>query len=202
MREIRIELREVEDAILQASDGTLAASVVSTRSDRPGEPDFLVAHVMFDPNYPSCQRESPLKRLPSALPLPQYMCPAVIVPLDRLPINNFGKVDRRNISLLPITKDLPDVSDSIALTSFMSHLKETQKEVIPDAVFSHYGIGPDSDLFHVDGNSIVLVKLQALIKQTFRVSLPLVEPFIAPTVRYMAFRFEDESRSLNVSSHL
>ena len=197
---LRIELREVEDAILQASNGALAASVVSTRSDRPGEPEFLVAHVMFNPNYPQPQRESLIKRLPSALPLPQYMCPAVIIPLDQLPINSSGKVDRRSISNLSITKDLQNLSDSIAQTSFVSHVKQIWKEVIPGSVFSRYDIGADSDFFHVGGNSILLVKLQALIQQNFGVSLPLAQLFMAPTLGYMALLIKDESKSLNVNS--
>ena len=195
LRGIRVELREIEDAILQASHGALSACVVSARFNSPDQPEFLIAHVVFSPNYTSSQRELLLRQLPSTLPLPHYMCPALIISLETLPISSSGKVDRRGISSLPIPKDIKAISDHTALTSLMARLRETWKEVIPGSVFDHQDVGADSDFFHVGGNSILLVRLQALIQEWFQVSIPLARLFTVPTLRRMAQLVEDKTES-------
>ena len=195
LRGLRVELREIEDAMLQASHGALSACVVSTRFDGPDQLEFLVAHVVFSPGHTSSQRELLLRQLPSTLPLPQYMCPALIISLETLPINSSGKVDRRGISSLPIPKDIKAISDHTALTSLMARLRETWKEVIPGSVFDHQEVGADSDFFHVGGNSILLVRLQALIQERFQVSFPLAQLFTVPTLRRMAQLVEDKTES-------
>ena len=195
LRGLRVELREIEDAILRVSHGALSACVVSTRSDGPNQPEFLVAHVVFSPDYTSSQRELLLRQLPSIIPLPQYMCPAVIVSLETLPISNSGKADRRGISSLPIPMDIKATSDHTAMTSLMARLRETWKEVIPGSVFDNQEVGADSDFFHVGGNSILLVRLQALIQKRFQVSITLAQLFTVPTLRCMARLVENKTES-------
>lgn len=56
LRGLQVKLREVEDAMLQASYGVLSLYVVSTRSDGPDQPKFLVEQVVFSPNHTSSQR--------------------------------------------------------------------------------------------------------------------------------------------------
>ena len=200
LRGLRIELREVEDAILLTSHGALSSCVVSARADRPDEPQFLVAHVVFDPKYPPSERDSHLRHLPSALPLPQYMCPALIIPLENLPVNGSGKIDRRSITTLPITRDLQANADSAASSSLMLQMKETWREVISNTVFDYYNVEAESDFFHVGGNSMLLVRLQALIRHNFQVSIPLTQLFAASTLRHMTLCVEDKSESLKPAS--
>ena len=77
----------------------------------------------------------------------------------------------------------------------MARLRETWKEVIPGSVFDHQEVGADSDFFHVGGNSILLVRLQALIQEWFQVSIPLAQLFTVPTLRRMAQLVEDKTES-------
>lgn len=85
LRGLRIDLREIEEKILLFSKGALAACVVSIRSDSEKSVDFLVAYVVFQQNISALSRQSLLKVIPSSLRLPQYMHPAVILAMDRLP---------------------------------------------------------------------------------------------------------------------
>lgn len=197
LRGLRIELREVEEAILLASMGVLVDCVVSSRTDSTDSSDFLVAHVVFSRDYPLSERQSYLNQLPSTLSLPQYMCPAVVTPLERLPMNSSGKVDRRCVADLPILRTPQMKSDSTTRTTLMSRLQEIWGEVIPSFVFSSYAVEPESDFFHVGGNSMLLVRLQALIKQNFNVSLPLTRLFEISTLRGMAMFLENQSETLN-----
>ena len=200
LRGLRIELGELEGAIVQASRGALTACAVSTRSEHLGEEEFLIAHVVFNKLFPQSQHRLLLASLSSALAFPQYMIPAAFIQLDQLPITNSGKVDRHGIAALPTARDLQVVSDSMALTPLMSRLKETWKGVIPSVVFDGYDVGPASDFLHVGGNSMLLVKLQARIRQTFQLSVPLVRLFAAPTLREMALCVENTSQPLRNQS--
>lgn len=197
LRGLRIELREVEEAILHASMGILVDCVVSTRTDSTDSSEFLVAHVVFTADYPLSKRQPFLNHLPSTLSLPQYMCPAVVTSLERLPMNSSGKIDRRCVADLPILKTPQMKSYSTTRTTLMPLLQEIWGEVIPSFVFSSYAIGPESDFFYVGGNSMLLVRLQALIKQNFDVSLPLTKLFEISTLRGMALFLEDQSETLN-----
>ena len=47
-------------------------------------------------------------------------------------------------------------------------------------------IGPDTDFFQAGGNSLLLVKLQALIRERLDVVVPLLELFEASKLRNMA----------------
>ena len=89
---------------------------MSTRSDDHDQPEFSVAHFIFSPDYTSTQRELLLRQL-STLALPQYMCSAVIISLETLPIRSSSKVARHDISSLPILKDIKAVLDYTALAS-------------------------------------------------------------------------------------
>ncbi|KAL8678456.1 MAG: hypothetical protein Q9186_005194 [Xanthomendoza sp. 1 TL-2023] len=199
LRGIRIDLREIENTILLAAKGLLAACVVSSRSDPEKGVDYLVAFVVFQQTISAPHRRWLLEELPSSLPLPQYMHPAVVIAMDWLPVNNSGKVDRRSIAVIPITPESEASSDFTKLTSFMSRLKEIWSEILPAALSSHHRIEPDSDFFHVGGNSILLVRLQALIERAMGISIPLVQLFSAPTLREMANCIEDKSETSHMS---
>ncbi|KAL9130700.1 MAG: hypothetical protein Q9217_001179 [Psora testacea] len=189
LRGLRIELRDVEATILHAADKVLANAVVSVR----GDPQFLVAHVVFssEEEYSQDDRESFLKRLGSSLPLPQYMCPAMIIPLDRMPMNNHSKLDRRAINALPLPQSPQTDSASSKLTETETQLKQVWERILSKDVANFYTIGAEADFFHVGGNSLLLVRLQAQIQQTFGAVLPLVQLFEASTLGGMASQIDN-----------
>ena len=199
LRGLRIELREVEEALIQTSHGALTAAIVSARSDDSEGPKFLVAHVVFRSDLPHPERHSLLKTISPNLPLPQYMHPTITVELNSLPVNSSGKVDRRTVAALPITAELKVESDTATATSFMSRMKEVWKATIPAAAFDHHHIEAASDFFHVGGNSMLLVKLRSLIEQVFGVPIPLPQLFATPTLAQMAERVEAKSETIGGS---
>ncbi|KAG0161641.1 hypothetical protein PDIDSM_9176 [Penicillium digitatum] len=91
---VRIELEEIEGAILEIARGLLSNVVVTARGD------VLVAHAIFAPCQTATDVE--LQHLIARLHLPQYMCPARLIVLDDLPTNVNGKVDRKALQELPL----------------------------------------------------------------------------------------------------
>lgn len=189
LRGLRIELEDIENTILHTADGALISTVVSVRGQADSQ--FLVAHVVFSQTYQIDGREAFLNRLPSLLPLPQYMVPAVIIPLDNLLLTNHFKIDRLAIKALPIPTAVKD-TDSTELTETESRLRLLWQEVLPFAP----AIAANSDFFHIGGNSLLLVKLQAMVRDSFDVALRLVDLMNTGTLGLMASVIQ-ESRSIH-----
>ena len=88
VRGFRIELGEIEAMLRQHS--TVREAIVLTQETSPGEKQ-LIAHVIAQGEPPPTARE--LRHFLKQK-LPDYMVPAVFVPLDTLPLMPNGKVDR------------------------------------------------------------------------------------------------------------
>ena len=183
LRGFRIELGDVESCMLQAANGALTDAVVSLRDHDNAQ--FLVAHVVFTQVFPAQDRDSFLKRLTSLLALPQYMCPAKIIALDYLPLTNHLKADRQRIKTLPLSAESNETS--IGLTKAESQLEVIWQKVIPNAP----EITAETDFFLIGGNSLLLVKLQALIREDFNVTIPLVNLMNNSTLGQMESAIKD-----------
>ncbi len=129
LKGLRIELRDVENSILETSNGALTQAVISARGVNAWDPDFLVAHVIFSSDCPPERRECFFKALRSDLPLPRYMHPAMIIPLYHMPVDRSCKLDRRAINALPLTQSQPRDENLKPLTESESALKIIWGEV-------------------------------------------------------------------------
>ncbi|KAF2218978.1 AMP-binding enzyme [Elsinoe ampelina] len=202
LRGLRIDLQEIEHVILQESQGLLSDAVVSVLRPSAQRPEFLVAHVRFDPtlNLLDAPRKQLLDKLSSGLPLPQYMWPAVIVPINELPFTASGKLDRRAVAALPLPDSLqrdnkPSDDDLITLTETESQLKQLWEEIISRDITKLHRIGPDTDFFRVGGTSLLLLRLQAQIRQKFGLVIPFVELFESSTLSALSLRIENKGKA-------
>lgn len=200
LRGLRVELGDVENSILETANGTLSEAVVSRRLGTGPDTDFLVAHVVFSPGHPSDGRDRFLKTLQAHLPLPQYMIPTMIIPLEHMILNSNSKLDRRAIGDLPLPVAEDMNKNSNALTEGEVLLKRIWEEILPKE-FANHGANIDqgSDFFHVDGNSMLLVNLKALIQKKFGTSLSLVQLFEASTLRDMSLRIKNSGEAQAVT---
>ncbi|WP_460625192.1 AMP-binding enzyme, partial [Kitasatospora kifunensis] len=89
IRGFRIELGEIETALVQHPN--IHETVVTTHQ---GTDDHrrLIAYIVSDTALSTAELRTHL-----AESLPDYMVPAVFIPLDRLPLTPSGKVDRRSL---------------------------------------------------------------------------------------------------------
>ncbi|KKA18098.1 Hybrid NRPS/PKS protein 1, partial [Rasamsonia emersonii CBS 393.64] len=193
LRGIRIELEDIESSIIQAAGGAVTRAVASVR----GEPQFLVAHVEFADNFPEADKAKFAKQLIARLPLPQYMRPAMIIPLDAIPLNSHSKIDRLAIKNLPLPEATASASDA-DLTDTELALKDVWLSVISKDIAGVVNIDADSDFFHIGGNSLLLVKLQARIREVFDVAVPLLKLFESTALRAMAARIAEATNVLTI----
>lgn len=192
---IRINIEEIETAILRTSGHSISQAVVSPRSNtQHGEvKTYLVAFVVLAETRKPENTDELLDRLAINLPLPQYMRPAAIIPISSLPQNASGKVDRLAVSKLAIPALESRQSSQLVFAPLEETLLQLWQEVIPRDIISRYLVGSASDFFHVGGSSLSLVTLQALVKDRLGVSIPLHQLFESSTLQGMAYRVQNIS---------
>ncbi|MEM6716065.1 MAG: condensation domain-containing protein, partial [Cyanobacteria bacterium P01_C01_bin.147] len=174
IRGFRIELGEVETALLSHpevdqtvvnpwtdADGNqrLVAYVVRTAGSRQQveSENAGATEVVSHPITPSPQPPIPPSQLRSFLAdqLPDYMIPAVFMPLDELPRLPNGKLDRR---ALPMPTDLDlGASTAAPVTETEATLAQIWTELLPVTQ-----VGRDDSFFELGGDSILA--LQAIAK--------------------------------------
>ena len=188
IRGIRIELDEIANVIIKASDEVLIDAGVSVR----GGSDTLVAFVVFAAGFTG-NRDAFLDGLKVALPLPIYMCPSIFVPVNNLPRNVNGKKDRTAIDTIPLPETRAS-GNNTTLNSLQLRVKDVWAEALQGTLKSSE-ITMDSDFFHIGGNSLLLLKLQTALHTTFghRISLP--ELFQSSTFRSMVARIQTATAS-------
>lgn len=194
LRGLRVDLQEVEYAILRAGSGVLSEAVVSVRRSSLTSPEFLIAHVVFEQRAvqaPGFQGDELSRQVRSKLDLPLYMRPAFIIALEKLPVMPSGKLDRKAVSLLPLPQR-EAVANDIEWTATQKRLKDVWEEVLSRELVSAQGITPDTDFFHIGGSSLLLLELRDKIKSLFGVDLSLLHLFESSVLYSMAERIQGQ----------
>ena len=111
-----------------------------------------------------------------AAALPDYMVPAALAVLERLPRTPSGKIDRQ---ALPDPDTLAvDEGEYVAPRSPM----EEAVASIWAAVLGLPRVGVDDDFFSLGGHSLLATQVVAQVRSDFAVDLPLHSLFTYPTV--------------------
>ena len=195
IRGLRIELSDIESNIILASDGVLREVIVTLRE---GDPAFLVAHVVFAPQHNIPDQEVFLEHLLSHLPIPQYMVPVAAIPLDKLPLSNHSKVDRKAVQNMPLRERVRVAKEDTELTETMVQLKRVWWDILGKHTEKlGFDLTPSTNFFLVGGNSLLVIRLQARIRQAFNIAVPLVKLLGASTLGEMA-RMIEESASVDL----
>ncbi|KAK7738315.1 putative Hybrid PKS-NRPS biosynthetic cluster [Cytospora paraplurivora] len=196
LRGIRMDVQDVEKAIIDTGSGAIRDAVVSVRGE--ADTQYLVAHLIYNDNVvpQSEQRDFYTNHLVPKLPLPQYMCPGIAVPTKELPMNRNGKLDRAEVAALPVHSPTSDNRESqnrsILLSDVEQQLRELWLKVLPSGAVEVSDLGRESDFFHIGGDSGSLVRLHRLIRQTFQVTFPLVQLFKFSSLRAMAAKVQGQ----------
>jgi len=149
LRGYRIELGEIESA-LRSLTGIRNAAVVLEN-----EPAHLLAYLVVDKEIDVSQLRTQLQ-----VHLPEYMVPSTFRTVDKIPMNQNGKVDYKKLqgsgNALKVAKETRLVSNDIeeSLLSIWQEILETTDE-----------IGVEDSFFEIGGNSLLLVRLHAAIER-------------------------------------
>lgn len=191
IRGLRIELSDIESNIILASGGALREVVVTLRE---GDPAFLVAHVVFAQQHTVSDKGTFLQTLLSRLPIPQYMIPVMAIPLDKFPLNNHSKVDRKAVQKLPLPDRVSGPKEAVEMTETMVQLERVWRDVVGTNMDKlGLELNPSTNFFLVGGNSLLVIRLQARIRQVFHVVIPLFKLMGASTLGEMADNIKEST---------
>jgi amino acid adenylation domain-containing protein len=182
IRGFRIETGDVEAALRR---GGLVRDVAVLAAKKPGGGETaLVAYVVSDAGAHEL-------RAAARATLPEYMVPAVFVPVDAVPMTGNGKVDR---------KALPDPWAAAAEGAEREPYVPPRgpfEEAVAQAFAEALGrprLGARAHLFDEGGSSLAAVRAAALIGQLLGVACPVVKLFEYPTVEALAAHLEGEQK--------
>ncbi|WP_300035391.1 amino acid adenylation domain-containing protein [uncultured Roseobacter sp.] len=178
IRGFRIEPGEVEREIREHPG--VRDCVVAVRGAGADE-KALIAFVVFEDETPDVS----LLRGALAGRLQAQARPSAIVPVDRLPLGENGKVDVAALLALP---PLPDTGagSSDTLTEVEDLVAETFAEILGQS-----SVPPDGIFFDMGGHSLHATRVVTRLRETLDIDLPLQTIFENPTVRGLAARLED-----------
>ncbi len=168
----RIELAEVEAALLRLPGVTQAAALVH-HDDVVG--DSLVGYVIAETGT-SIDTDGLRTELRGLLPA--YMVPAVVIALDVFPLGSTGKLDR---------KALPAPSFDSSQTYLAPRTPlEAQLAAIFEELLESGAVGVHDNFFEIGGNSLVAARAVARVNDSLSLNLSIRELFDAPTVAQLA----------------
>jgi amino acid adenylation domain-containing protein len=166
---VRIELAEVEQALMQHPAIRLAVAVAHAGDDRQ---TYVTAYFTAETELSDDALRSHVAQW-----LPMAMHPAFFVQMESFPLNLHGKVNRR---ALPRPANLlyrrhayvaPEPGDEAAMAAIWSEVLQLPK------------IGADHGFTELGGDSLKAIRLVARIFRTFGVEIGLPELFPSGTVR-------------------
>ncbi len=170
----RIELGEIEAAIL--NDPAVHQCAVVVREDAPGE-KRLVAYIVESAEQFSLTD----MRKNLAETLPEYMIPAIFVPMPELPLTPSGKTDR--CALPKPGRQRPQLA-----TPYIAPRSATEKKLV--SVWSELlqvdKVGIDDNFFELGGDSLMALKMVVRLHSNHGLSMPVVKLFQFPSIGKLA----------------
>ncbi|OJT18526.1 hypothetical protein BO221_41470 [Archangium sp. Cb G35] len=174
VRGFRIEPGEVE-AVLGQHPAVSEASVV-VHEDSAGDKRLVAFLVPRGEPVPESELRTWMKQS-----LPDYMVPAALVALERMPLSRHGKVDRKALAALAV-----DVGPTVTKGEAPRGAVEELLARLFGQVLGVETVHREADFFHLGGHSLTATRLVSRVRQAFGIELPLVALFTSPTVAGLA----------------
>ena len=181
IRGYRIEMGEIENCLLKHKD--IKNAVIVDRDDSNGKKS-LCAYIISDQPFTVTNVREFLSK-----ELPEYMLPAHVVQLDKIPLSSNGKVDR---------KSLPEPNDNVGvMDGYVAPGNETEEKVarIWEGLLGVDSIGIYDAFFDVGGDSLKAIKLAERINQEFKTGLKVQDLFKYTTVSSIAALLSEKSEA-------
>ncbi|NLG50016.1 MAG: amino acid adenylation domain-containing protein, partial [Chloroflexi bacterium] len=177
MRGFRVELGEIE-AVLEEHPSVQMAAVLA-REDARGDRQ-LVAYIA--PAEGAACDVADLRNLVRDR-LPDYMAPAVYMPLEKMPLTPSGKIDRQALPApdgAQLEAGRPYVAPSSPLEELVAGVWEQ--------VLGVQRVSADDSFFALGGHSLLATQVISRLRNTLGVEVPLRDLFEAPTLAALAER--------------
>jgi amino acid adenylation domain-containing protein len=188
----RIELGEIEHVISKVS---WVEKVVVHHFDDEKRGKYLVAYIAASaPNQNSLDIKNMCKQY-----LPAYMCPSHVVFLEKFPLTENGKVDRKALAAPAASRgDTGKLDFEVPKTDVEKYLCTLWKNELSLAELSI-----NDNFFEIGGNSLVLLRLHSIVSNSGKFGdckLGILDFFNYPTIKELALYLAADPRSATESS--
>jgi amino acid adenylation domain-containing protein len=175
LRGYRIELGEVE-SVMKSHAGVRDG--VAVLSEDEGGEKRLVGYVVMEDG-----KDATVAELQSYLRerLPEYMTPSALMPLEKIPLNANGKLDR---DALP-KPELLRYGSEMDFVAPRSTMEESLQKIFTDTIGVDRA-GVFDNFFELGGDSIKATRLASRVRELFQIELPLGTFFERPTIAELA----------------
>ena len=121
-----------------------------------------------------------------------YMCPSALYSLNSAPKSLTGKTDRALISKLTLSPSdrFFGEHDQEKNSRPLTETQERLKDLWQDLTAPQHGTNAQTDFLHTGGSSLLLLKLQKRVEETFGCEVPLIRMFESSTIGDMASQIE------------
>ncbi|MEU8772399.1 amino acid adenylation domain-containing protein [Streptomyces sp. NPDC048606] len=126
--------------------------------------------------------------------LPDYMVPALLVPVPEIPLTRHNKVDTKALPAPDLTAALADEPHIAPEGPVEEIVAEIWAEVLAGEDGTTRRIGARQGFFRIGGNSVLAARVIARLQEEFDVELPLRAVFEHPTVAGLAAAVEEAVR--------
>ena len=174
IRGYRIEPGEVENVLLDF-DG-INETVVIGLNDEQGQKQLYAYYVSREDEE---LKSVSLKQF-LASKLPAYMIPAYFVPMDRIPLTPNGKVDQKALAAQR-TQFRRESELVLPENNTEEKVRDIWKEIL-----NIDQVSVNENFFDLGGNSLKIIHLGNLLKDSFGNEIPVMKLFEHATVRSMA----------------
>jgi amino acid adenylation domain-containing protein len=173
IRGYRIELDEIEARLAKHAEVNDCAVVVT--EDHVGDKQ-VVAYVVVSGRLET--RANDLREF-LKIHLPDYMIPSLFVPVNKLPLNRNGKLDK---------KALPNPFSATRPSGPALHTDQIEDTLtaIWEEVLGIENICATDNFFDLGGHSLKAIRMFAEIEKNFGKSIPLATLFRSPTIEKLA----------------
>ncbi|KAK4150307.1 polyketide synthetase [Chaetomidium leptoderma] len=209
LRGLRIDMLDIEAQLLSTAKGQISDAVVHVRKPEPNNSssEFLAAHVVLTAEAraryaTATEQEAFLDTVVAEIRVPDYMRPAVTVAVASLPLTHHGKVDRKAVAKLALTRALGKATENpveaaapdLGVGENLIKMKDLWLNILGESAHAH-SLGPNSDFFLVGGNSLLLIRVQGDLRKQYGLDVPLTELFQRNTLAQMASLLDRKDRS-------
>ena len=168
IRGFRIELSEVEGVIRQYPD---IKDATVTAFDEPGGGKYIAAYVVSDSKIDVSRLNDFIKETK-----PAYMVPAVTMQIDKIPLNQNQKVNKK---ALPVPE-----RKAAEIIAPENEMQQTLYDCIAE-VLGHTEFGITTDIYDAGLTSISAIKLNILISKAFDIVIKTSDIKDHPTIQML-----------------
>ncbi|MEM9916809.1 MAG: amino acid adenylation domain-containing protein, partial [Bacteroidota bacterium] len=184
IRGYRIELGEIEEYLVRVA-GVQSGAVVAKEGENGDR--FLCAYVQRKDGH---QVTTDDIRLALSSWLTAYMVPEVVLFVDEMPRTATGKIDRKSLQKRVVVRASNDQTFEAATTPTERILHEIWCDVLGLEQISIL-----DDFFHIGGNSLKAIRVQAAVHQQWKKEVSFADFFRHPDIRSFAHYLDQQSET-------